>query len=497
MMTCMPSKMLLLLCLAGLSLLAMHVHADNHAVALVPVHTDSCSADGGATCDASQTGKADDVAKTAIFEPTHEWKEIQAHEHIPGGLHVRMNLQTGLKEAKLLEDDANQDKAAGPPRRHTGITTTDIYHTETSISTDNNDEHDEASSNGAVRDASGHVIGESLYNVLAQLPEPPQLDGMNIHEAYGKLTKEQFSAFIAKVWKARQAELKEASAQIRDEVKYMQELIDTLVTPMTGDVDVHEANVIDALEKLEWEVQDLDKAKDFNTLGGLEATVHHLNASSYKVRSMVAAWVVGSAVKHYEQAQTWALQAGAMPNVLHSLVVDPHEGDQADTVYAMQRKMLYALSALTQANDKAQALLLRNDGVHILANIMQDARRPSTLRHKALQLALHLVLEARTAASEDAQHPLHALHHAFTSPAFCEATKSFVQTPVCGDAIDLVAFQLPSCRHVYEPALLPTLHAINQTWFQDRDLDNEVKAHSMHKLAVLVQALQEPNHDTR
>ncbi|RHY24960.1 hypothetical protein DYB32_008593, partial [Aphanomyces invadans] len=202
------------------------------------------------------------------------------------GLHVRINLQTGKKEAKYLDnDDATADIAAVPRRHKHVISSTDIYHSDPTVSLEDNG-HAHTDENGAVVDSSGNVIGESLYNVLAQLPEPPQLDGMNIHEAYGKLTKEEFSAFIAKLWKARQEELKDASAQVRDEVKHMQDLIDTLVTPKTGDFDVHEANVVDALQKLEWEVQDLDKAKDFYTLGGLEATVKHLNASSFKVRAM-------------------------------------------------------------------------------------------------------------------------------------------------------------------------------------------------------------------
>ena len=40
-----------------------------------------------------------------IFQPTHQWQEIQKGQSIPQGLHVRMNLQTGKREAKLMDDD--------------------------------------------------------------------------------------------------------------------------------------------------------------------------------------------------------------------------------------------------------------------------------------------------------------------------------------------------------------------------------------------------------
>ncbi|CAK4086174.1 unnamed protein product [Aphanomyces euteiches] len=457
-----PSKLLLLCCFVSVGLLCALVRADNHhAVAVVPTETSEttekvCSADGECTAPA---------ATTAIFEPTHEWKVVQPHEAIPGGLHVRINLQTGLKEAKLLDkEDVHPEK-------------TDIYHKET-ISSDDS---------GAVRNEKGEIIGESLYNALAQLPEPPEMDGMNIHEAYGKLTKEQFSAYIAKLWAKRQEELKEATASIRDEAKYMQGLIDTLVTPSSGDADIHEANVVDALQHLEWEVQDLDKAKDFNTMGGLEATVQYLNASSYRVRTM-AAWVVGSAVKHYDQAQEWALQAGAMPLILNSLSIVPNEEDRA-SVLAMQKKMLYALSALVQANTKAQSLFARNDGVVILSNLLKASDTP--LQHKIIVLAQHLLSGYDILERAEAEaHPLHAIQQNLRSQAFCELTLGFIHSSARSirhyvDAVDLMLLQVPHCTSLFATTLRPTITSLNQTWFEDSDLDNEFKAESMRKLTRL------------
>lgn len=40
-----------------------------------------------------------------VFQPTSEWQAIRPNQGIPAGLHVRMNLQTGEKEAKLMDGD--------------------------------------------------------------------------------------------------------------------------------------------------------------------------------------------------------------------------------------------------------------------------------------------------------------------------------------------------------------------------------------------------------
>ena len=42
--------------------------------------------------------------------PTHEWQVIKQGQSIPAGLHVRMNFQTGIKEAKLMDKDDSPGK---------------------------------------------------------------------------------------------------------------------------------------------------------------------------------------------------------------------------------------------------------------------------------------------------------------------------------------------------------------------------------------------------
>lgn len=43
------------------------------------------------------------------FEPSLDWQVIKPKQMLPGGLDIRINLETGLKEAKLIDGTTNQD----------------------------------------------------------------------------------------------------------------------------------------------------------------------------------------------------------------------------------------------------------------------------------------------------------------------------------------------------------------------------------------------------
>ena len=45
-----------------------------------------------------------------VFIPTSEWQTVKENQAIPKGLHIRLNMQTGAKEAKLLDEDPDGEK---------------------------------------------------------------------------------------------------------------------------------------------------------------------------------------------------------------------------------------------------------------------------------------------------------------------------------------------------------------------------------------------------
>ncbi|XP_055526291.1 nucleotide exchange factor Sil1 [Wyeomyia smithii] len=58
------------------------------------------------------TASNGNVNNSSRFVATREWQEIAEGQSIPEGLHVRINLSTGKKEAKLLEKDTNNTQSS-------------------------------------------------------------------------------------------------------------------------------------------------------------------------------------------------------------------------------------------------------------------------------------------------------------------------------------------------------------------------------------------------
>ena len=48
------------------------------------------------------------------FIATEEWQEIPENAKVPAGLHYRINLETGKKEAKLLDPDSKDGTETAP-----------------------------------------------------------------------------------------------------------------------------------------------------------------------------------------------------------------------------------------------------------------------------------------------------------------------------------------------------------------------------------------------
>ena len=338
--------------------------ADSESVALTVVedtNVDVCTEDGECSVEASQP--------MDVFEPTNDWKEILPNEAIPPGLHVRMNLETGKKEAKFMD-----------PKDKKGIEPSDA----------------------------STVSVDSLYNSLATLPQPPMINDMPLEEAHEKLSKEEFRAEIIRLWKKRQAMLVEAFASMENTATRLQSLIQELI-----DENVTTQRQLVLLEEIEWEVQDLDKAKDFHTLGGLDVIVRQLNASDFKVRAM-SAWVIGSAVKHYEEAQHWALESGAMPLLLDSLVEHRSDREASKDILELQKKVLYAIGSILRNNARAQRAFVVYDGHAALGNLL-EVKTDEKLILKAVALIRDLIQE-KTEVSESA---LIQLQQYFTQPKWC------------------------------------------------------------------------------
>ena len=157
----------------------------------------------------------------------------------------------------------------------------------------------------------GMKSAQMIERVLNRLPMPPE----ELKTA-SKLSPEKYKEVMQLLWKKRQLELKEAEKNIHDSAKAMQAGTDILLNTSSTDDEK-----LQVLRNMEYEVQQLDNAMDFATIGGLAATVNLLDHPNGSVRKY-AAWVIGTAVKNYKEVQLELLNLGGIETFINVLLLE-------------------------------------------------------------------------------------------------------------------------------------------------------------------------------
>jgi nucleotide exchange factor SIL1 len=307
---------------------------------------------------------------------------------------------------------------------------------------------------------------EKMYEVLQALPEPPQVEGMDLHDAHAKLSNAEFRKQMIKLWKKRQSDLKEAIESMQDDAKYFAELLEKFRKAENDPIE--QMNV---LEVLEYEVHDLDKAQVFNFIGGFQVVVEEaLQASNYGVRSH-AAWLIGSAVKNYKEAQEWALDAGALPKLIDCLKTRI-EKETREEIIELKKKALYAIASLARSNERAQRLLLTNGGVKPLEEMMEE-EYPLNLKFR-VTLFVHDILSENLIDFKQEKMALEELQSLFRSSKWCQLTAQYFKQSkhVHREVLQALNFQVFSCIKEFTSLHLDqVLDAIISVW------QNKAKQH--------------------
>ncbi|XP_023326178.1 nucleotide exchange factor SIL1 [Eurytemora carolleeae] len=204
----------------------------------------------------SVSSSTEEVSSPEIFVPTSDWQEIKPGQSIPRGLHVRINMETGKKEAKFLVNKKEEEKEKEEPNY-------------------NYQELKEALKN-IKNDAGSDDIIKSKFRSLDEL-------------------KKDFKEFEVKV---------------ESDVNAMIKLIKNFVESKS---DEEKINIV---ENLEYYVHQVDNAVDFLTVGGLEQIlVPSLNSSSTLLQEM-AGFLIGSSAQSNPRVQIAYLEAGFINTLL-------------------------------------------------------------------------------------------------------------------------------------------------------------------------------------
>lgn len=319
---------LLLVLATKLLCCSVTAQAEVHRSPPVLSNSESNDVDDGISVEDEEDDTAQDQN---IFKPTHEWKVVEEGQSIPPGLHVRMNLQTGLKEAKLLEEDEDKSTAAKeqPLNEDTsndiidqrdnsdenfGLQKLDAEQdngSSGSLRTDEHDSDDNSIPNFKADKRRTHYYGSSdrrgVINKRTKVFSKRELAEMlkNLKEDSIDSTK------IPEITSSNENEGKESSSEgpkVRlHNFEALKSMADTLTFHRDTEIMLEHIQtltnenstipeVLHALEELEYYVHQIDNAKDLNVIGGLVPIVRLLNHTNAEVRAH-AAHVVGSAAQ--------------------------------------------------------------------------------------------------------------------------------------------------------------------------------------------------------
>lgn len=136
-----------------------------------------------------------------------------------------------------------------------------------------------------------------------------------------------------------------------------------------------------ALETLSELCANLDNARDFMILGGLELCVSRYLSHDQSELRWRAAELIASCAQNMPEVQIYLLDIGTLPKLLQMTDVDPHP--------TVRVKALYAVSCLVREQDAGLQSFLSQDGFSVLMRGMQSENEK--LRIKSAFLLLNLL----------------------------------------------------------------------------------------------------------
>ena len=155
---------------------------------------------------------------------------------------------------------------------------------------------------------------DMMENVFQALPGPDGDAARKVLKTKSTVTPEQYKRALGLLWQKRQRSVADAGAHLRDEAREIHLLTKTL-NDKNATVDAKE----DALDQMQNLVMQIDNARDFVTLGGLDACVALLrdqHAIEHVTLAPLAAWVIGTAAQNDNVVQDAGVKAGAIEALL-------------------------------------------------------------------------------------------------------------------------------------------------------------------------------------
>ncbi|XP_069073219.1 nucleotide exchange factor SIL1 [Pleurodeles waltl] len=279
-----------------------------------------------------------------VFHPTHEWQVVRPGQAVPPGLHMRLNLQTGVNEAKLQGTEAAAKKGT---KKETKL------HLDPRLYTP-----------------------QELKEALAKIKEDAAAESPE-----EKTRKEEVKQKFRPIEELKQ-EFERLQMNIESDFQIMTRLLQVLNSSKST-LDEKSA----ALYDLEYYVHQVDNAQDLLPLGGLQLVINGLNSTEPVLKER-SAFVLGAALSSNPKVQIKAVEGGALQKLLVILATGQP--------LPVKKKALFALSCLLRQFPYAQQQFLRLGGLDVLKGLYRD-KETQNLSVRVVTLLYDLIVEKKIA----------------------------------------------------------------------------------------------------
>ncbi|CAF4001022.1 unnamed protein product [Rotaria magnacalcarata] len=258
---------------------------------------------------------SEDPEHAKEFIPTNEWQTISEGQEIPPGLHVRLNLETGLREAKVL--DNNEQKS-----------------TSNEIIAVSPEAHQE------------EISRKNLEKAFANLDLSK--DDVQSDETHEEDIRQRFRSYD---------ELKKEFESLNMKIQTDQEILVTLIDQLNK--TDNDDNTKTILTDLEYYLHQYDNAVLFADMNGLDLLVALLNSTNTdaEIRKLTSL-ALGAAFQGNPKVQLKALQSDCIQHLLHLLNIESDDN--------IILRLLFALSTLLRNFPPAQKTFLEHGGAELM-----------------------------------------------------------------------------------------------------------------------------------
>ncbi|XP_055377913.1 nucleotide exchange factor Sil1, partial [Condylostylus longicornis] len=271
------------------------------------------------------------------FVPTKDWQVIKEGQSIPAGLHVRLNLETGVREAKLLDDSEieNEEKK----------------NTELNIVPDD-------SQNKSEEEEDPITISKYLEDAIKQANESPEQIEYISQETEERIKK------TYKDYKQLKKDYAEMKSSFKTEMEFITELLEEFNN--TKDKEYLSSNIISLLQDFNYLVDQIDNAVWFIDSGGLNNVILPMVVNQtylpYRVASLR---LLGTLTQNNPKAQIKVYENNFGSYIVNVLLQSSDSDELSTAVYAfgslLRKFPLAQKEILSQSGTKALISLLQKD----------------------------------------------------------------------------------------------------------------------------------------